>query len=536
MKIWFDSAPGDHREVQVGDDCGDCDDCADYSLVSYPIITSSAMNVGGERMQMVATLSRSPLLYIQQCGEGRWFICNPTEAGHMAVLDASAMSLFELFQQPMTIRQACSLMPDCFVNEIEHVVMCLYQWGFLRVHGEVAPMQRSSVTPEKLTAWIHITNECNLRCHYCYLEKTHEDLPDDVGRRAIDTVFRSALKHTMGTIKLKYAGGEASLHMKSLLALHDYAADLAQEHGIKLEAVLLSNGVVLSQRTIEHLKARHIAISISLDGLGLAHDSQRPFRNGQGSSRYVLRTIDRLLANGIIPHISITVSQRNLDGLPELISYVLAHELSFSLNYYRENECSAHINDLRFADIQIIAAMRSVFKVIEENLPRRSLLSCLLDKAKLQASHTHTCGVGQNYLVIDQRGGIAKCQVDIQRTVATIDMEDPLQVIRDDRDAVQGLSVEEKEGCRTCTWRYWCTGGCPLLTYKVTGRYDVQSPNCAIYKALFPEVLRLEALRLLRYEEPLVFNKGHECNKRDECDEYTEYSQYIVDMPVPMLQ
>ncbi len=508
-------------------DCGDCDDCADYSLVSYPIITSSAMNVDDERVQMVAALSWTPLLYIQKCGEGRWFVCNPTEAGHMAVLDASAMSLFELFQQPMTVRQACGLMPDWFANEIEHIAMRLYQWGFLRLHDEVVHMQRSSATPEQLTAWIHITNECNLRCHYCYLEKTHEDLPDDVGRRAIDAVFRSALKHNMHSIKLKYAGGEASLHMKSLIALHDYAVGLAEEHGIKLEAVLLSNGVVLSQRTIDHLKARHIAISISLDGLGLSHDSQRPFRNGQGSSRYVLRTIDRLLTNGIIPHISITVSQRNLDGLPELVSYVLVHELPFSLNYYRENECSAHINDLRFADTQIIEAMRAVFKVIEGNLPRRSLLSCLLDKAKLQAPHTHTCGVGKNYLVIDQRGGIAKCQVDIQHTVATIDMEDPLQAIRDDRDAVQGLSVDGKEGCKTCMWRYWCTGGCPLLTYKVTGRYDVQSPNCAIYKALFPDVLRLEAQRLQRYEEPLVFNK---------CNESHEYNEYKVAMPVPILQ
>jgi uncharacterized protein len=350
------------------------------------------------------------------------------------------------------------------------------------------------------------------------LQKTHEDLPDDVGRKAIDAVFRSALKHNIRCIKLKYAGGEASLHMKSLMALHDYAVGLAEEHNVKLEAVLLSNGVVLSQRTIDQLKMRQIAVSISLDGLGFYHDSQRPFINGQGSSRYVLRTIDRLLANDIIPHISITVSQRNLEGLPELVTYVLAHEMPFSLNYYRENECSAHIGDLRFADAQIIEAMRSVFEVIEENLPRRSLLSCLLDKARLQAPHTHTCGVGQNYLVIDQRGGIAKCQVDIQHTVATVDMDDPLQVIRDDRDAVQGLSVEEKEGCRTCTWRYWCTGGCPLLTYKVTGRYDVQSPNCAIYKALFPDVLRLEAQRLLRYEAPLTFNND------------------VVDMLVPVLQ
>jgi hypothetical protein len=39
-----------------------------------------------------------------------------------------------------------------------------------------------------------------------------------------------------------------------------------------------------------------------------------------------------------------------------------------------------------------------------------------------------------------------------------------------------------------------------LTTYRATGRYDVKSPNCNIYKALFPEALRLEGLRLLKYQ------------------------------------
>jgi uncharacterized protein len=44
-----------------------------------------------------------------------------------------------------------------------------------------------------------------------------------------------------------------------------------------------------------------------------------------------------------------------------------------------------------------------------------------------------------------------------------------------------------------------------MLTYRMTGRSDIKSPNCAIYKALFPEALRLEALRLLKYHEPITF-------------------------------
>jgi len=128
----------------------------------------------------------------------------------------------------------------------------------------------------------------------------------------------------------------------------------------------------------------------------------------------------------------------------------------------------------------------------------------LIDKANLKATHSHTCGVGHNFMVINQRGQVAKCQVAMKHTVATVAVDDPLQFIREDRDGVQGLAVDEKEGCRTCTWRYWCTGGCPALTYRMTGRYDIQSPNCHIYQELFPDVLRLKALRLLTYTTPII--------------------------------
>ncbi len=499
MKIWLDTSPySDHKD-------NDCGDCSRPSVLPVPIMWPPTDDeIAPIR---VFALGHTAPLYTQQCGEGQWLICNPSGSGRIAVFDTQAMSLFSLFETPTTVSQAAQMIADWPRESTERIVMLFYRLGFLRdTAGLSSSCERED--SQTLTAWLHVTNECNLRCHYCYLHKTRENMSSDVGHRALDAVFRSALKHKIKKIRLKYAGGEASLQMMSVMALHDYAVRLAWEHGITLEATILSNGVSLLPSTIEHLKARHISVTISLDGLGNYHDSQRPFVSGRGSCQYVLRTIDRLLVNEVVPFISAVVSLRNLDGLPDLMQYILERELPFSLNYYRDNECSTHIADLRFADEQIISAMRSVFTVIEEKLPARSLLGSLLDKADMTVPHRHTCGVGQNYLVIDQRGGVAKCQMDIKRTITTVNIDDPLQVIREDRRGVQGLAVEEKEGCRTCEWRYWCTGGCPLVTYRATGRYDVKSPNCNIHKTLFPEVLRLEALRLLRYEMPIALNCG----------------------------
>jgi uncharacterized protein len=496
MKIWLDTSP---------DTLYQQNDCINPSAwlddITWPLTDDEVALI------RLLTLKHAAPLYIEQCGEERWMVCNPTGSGHIAVLDAQALSLFSLFEAPMNISQAIQKVTNEAGEGVENIVALLYRLGFLCGVKEYALLDTKE-TSHTLTAWIHVTNNCNLRCHYCYVAKSKEDMSADTGYQAVDAIFRSAAKNDFKDVRLKYAGGEASLHMPNVMALHDYAVQRSQEYDIPLEAYIISNGVVLSQTAINQLKTRHISVTISLDGLGEAHDSQRPLLGGQGSSRYVLRTIDRLLANEVVPFISITVSRRNLEGLPDLMRYILERDLPFSLNYYRDNDFSARFADLRFLDEQLIAAMRSVFAVIEELLPARSLLGSLLDRANIKAPHHHTCGVGQNYLVIDQHGGIAKCQMEMKRTITTIKADDPLQIIRADRRGVQGLAVEEKEGCRTCDWRYWCTGGCPLVTYRATGRYDVKSPNCTIYKTLFPEVLRLEALRLLRYSKPVALNSA----------------------------
>ncbi len=450
-----------------------------------------------------ATLKQPYNLYIQKHEDEKWIVCSPGGSGRIAVFDTQAMLLFQQFRFPTTISDvllSTHHYPRC---QVEQAAAIFLELGFLDIADDLS--YNCSVTePEILTAWVHVTNACNLRCHYCYIQKTSESMAEDTSRKAVDAIFRSAVKHGFQNIRLKYAGGEASLHLQRVIEMHDYANQLAQSYGITVYGIILSNGVVLSERAIEHLKSRHIGVMISLDGLGDYHDSQRPFINGRGSFHYVARTINRLLAHAIIPEISITVSHRNLEGLPELIGYILKHNMPFAINYYRENENSASLHDLRFEEEEMIAAMISTFEIIEKNLPERSLLGCLIDRADMSNSHSHTCGVGHSYLVISQDGSVAKCHVDIKRAITTINASDPLQVIRDDREGVQGLPVEEKEGCKECAWRYWCTGGCPLLTYRATGRYDVKSPNCNIYKALFPRALRLEALRLLRYQSPIV--------------------------------
>ena len=97
--------------------------------------------------------------------------------------------------------------------------------------------------------------------------------------------------------------------------------------------------------------------------------------------------------------------------------------MPFTLNYYRANECSAHLQDLQFSETGMIAKMLEVFSYIEQHLPRKRLISSLIDKADMTTPHHFTCGVSRNYLVINQHGQVAKCHANITQTITSIDVE-----------------------------------------------------------------------------------------------------------------
>lgn len=356
-----------------------------------------------------------------------------------------------------------------------------------------------------LTAWLHVTNDCNMRCPYCYVSKSSERMEESIGRDAVRAVVSSAATHGYQGVKLKYAGGEASLNRRLVTSLHELARGLTADLGLDLSATLLSNGVALPVALVQALKAEGIRVMISLDGVGDVHDSVRPLVSGRPSFHHVKRTIDQLIGQGHPPHLSITITGRNAMGLADVVRFALERDLTFSFNFFRDNDQAAGLPGLPFDNMLMISAVREAFAVIEESLPRWSVLGSVLDRGQLLRPRQQCCGVGQDYVVIDQRGRVAQCHMEIDRAVGDVRHDDPLLLIRDSAAPIKSLPVEEKEGCRDCTWRYWCSGGCPIATFRATGRWDVKSPNCSIYKTIYPEALRLEGLRLLKYHKPLDY-------------------------------
>jgi uncharacterized protein len=442
-----------------------------------------------------ACWQRSSHVYHSQIDKAHEVVFNPDNPQRIAVLNQPARRILESFANPTTFNRIARRFQDITPSRMRDTV---HDLAALNLIQPVTSSHFSAVDPMTLNAWLHITNACNLNCSYCYVRKTDEAMDETTGKAAIEAVFRSALAHDFSAVKLKYAGGEPTLNFDLVRVLHHHAQALADGTGLHLSEVLLTNGVALTPTILDFVRDADIRLCISLDGVGAAHDAQRRFCNGRGSFALVAQSIDRALACSVHPYLSITVTARNVDGLAEAVSFALDRDLLFNLNFYRQCDAKAAQNDLHMEDDRLIAAIQRTLAVVEARLPRHSSIGALLDRANFGVPHAYPCGTGRSYLVVNQRGQIACCQMDIANPVTDIHAQDPLAAIRQ-TGRFKNPSVEEKADCQRCPWRYWCAGGCPRLTYRATGHYDARSPSCRIYQALFPEIVRLEGLRLLKW-------------------------------------
>ncbi len=228
----------------------------------------------------------------------------------------------------------------------------------------------------------------------------------------------SAQLHGLRRVKLKYAGGEATLHFRRIRRLHDHAATLAAKASIQLDEVLLTNGTLLRPEDAHWCADQGIRIMVSLDGVGALHDRLRPWPDGRGSFPQVRHAVDELLLPYGIRHISMTVTGINACGAPDMAHWaVVERKLPLNFNLYRSNALSATRAGLACEESAIVKGLLAACAVIEADLPTEPILGGLLDRVQLFTPYA-CLGAGQNYAVISHDGRLAGCHMRL-RNAAT---------------------------------------------------------------------------------------------------------------------
>jgi len=182
------------------------------------------------------------------------------------------------------------------------------------------------------TAYMLVTNRCNMRCKYCYERDFFKDMTQDM---TLETMNKTSdflagnadpNKFTQGDnhASIFYFGGEPTLNWKNVKENIIYTRSLKEKLGIKFALYFLTNGLRMPdppEDFLETLKKYNLAVQVSIDGCKQAHDSTR------GNFDEVcdnIKTMTKYLQRSVM--VRMTVTPDNIDLAYE--SFVTLNKLS----------------------------------------------------------------------------------------------------------------------------------------------------------------------------------------------------------------
>lgn len=172
-------------------------------------------------------------------------------------------------------------------------------------------------THDRLNLMIDATNICPFHCTYCYFGDKGERMMD------VEKVFAGIknfypLFPNIKWISFHYMGGEPLVAWKKILQLNAMAKDFFAARDIKFVWSLTSNLALLDDKKTEHMVHEKAGIHCSIDGPEDIQNKNRPYINGRGSYKDVIRHVPNALRITPEDTVRVTVCPEDATRLDEI--------------------------------------------------------------------------------------------------------------------------------------------------------------------------------------------------------------------------
>lgn len=332
--------------------------------------------------------------------------------------------------------------------------------------GSVVAGGSTSALPV-LSAYLHVTQRCNLQCRGCYsLDEKRNVLADaplsDICR-AVDQLADAGLQ------RLVISGGEPFLR-EDLTDIVKHA----KERGIPRVDVL-SNGTRITPEALQAMTPYVDGVSVSFDGHSA--DSVPYIRREQRFDELVT-AVHAIQEAGIAAHIIPTAHAKNIRDLPKYVT--LAHDLGATMNFSLLT-CEPGDPDLGglLPDDATLRELGRSMLTMGEGGPVLAVDSPI----GVNLAVKRDCGAGSKTISIDADGTVYPCHMLHRPELAmgnafTGSLSDALS--SDAGKTMRSLEVEDFEGCRECRYEYICGGGCRARSLYATGSLHQPDSYCAM--------------------------------------------------------
>lgn len=277
-------------------------------------------------------------------------------------------------------------------------------------------MNNNNVKRDAFTAaYLILTENCNLRCTYCFERNSRnctKYMSKEVAFKTVDTLIKNAVDCNEKTIDITFFGGEPMLCPDLMIDIMKYTEEKCKENNKSAHYSIITNGTLYNDKIEEFLEywytvEKYMSIQLSIDGIPEIEDSNRPCANKNLKSSELIESAvpkykkfikDHNLPDGCL-HIHSVISKKSLPYIYDSYLYCI-HKLDImSTNFAWVIEDNWDEDDMDILDCQMNKLVTKIASITDNT--KRFPFKCF--------DYCSTCGTGLKMRAIDTEGNIYPC-------------------------------------------------------------------------------------------------------------------------------
>ncbi len=337
-----------------------------------------------------------------------------------------------------------------------------------------------------------VTMDCNLRCEYCFASQGdyamgRKVMSFETGKKALDFLLENSGDRQ--NLEVDFFGGEPLMNCNVVKQLVEYVSSKEKEYNKRFRFTVTTNGLLLDEEKMDFINREMSNVVLSIDGRKDVNDRVRKRVDGSGCYDRIIEKYKQL------------AEKRNYENY-----YVRGTFTKYNLDFSND---VFHLYDLGFDQISVepvVCDHDEKYAITERDLPavfseyeRLAQLMLVnekkgkhfnffhfmldLDQGPCAIKRLRGCGSGNEYVAITSDGDIYPCHQFVGIPEYLMGNIHTGEFNTEIKKQFAAAHIYNKEDCRKCWAKFYCSGGCNANNYIYTGNIlTAHKLSCEIEK------------------------------------------------------
>lgn len=291
----------------------------------------------------------------------------------------------------------------------------------------------------------------------------------EVGKKALDLLVSHSGNRR--NLEVDFFGGEPLMNFEVVKQLVEYGRSIEKQYNKNFRFTLTTNGVLLNDEIMDYVNEHMSNVVLSIDGRREVNDKMRYTISGGGTYDIIVEKFKKLVEKreGKSYYVRGTFTSNNLDFSKDVIHLADLGFYSTSVEPVVAKPTDAYAITEEHLDI-----LKSEYEKLAQTMVDRhntekefSFFHFAIDmkQGPCVVKRLSGCGAGSEYLAVTPEGDIYPCHQFVGDE--HFKMGNVLGGILDFglTNQFKNAHVYNKEKCRSCWAKFYCSGGCHANAY-----------------------------------------------------------------------